>query len=119
MNNEELDLLCRLYATHSPTGSEWQLISLIRQYVASHLPEVNMRMDSRGNLYLTKGDAGKGYPTLACHLDQVQTPMIFVSSRMVTSSMDGLIPIAVAKGWELTTRMEYGCVCNASVCAHA
>lgn len=73
MNNEELDLLCRLYATHSPTGNEWRLICLIRQYVASHLPEVNMRMDSRGNLYFTKGDVEKGYPTLACHLDQVQS----------------------------------------------
>ena len=29
-------------------------------------------MDSLGNLYVTKGKVGVGYPTLACHLDLVQ-----------------------------------------------
>lgn len=72
MNNEQIALLKDLYCVHSPTGDEWALICYIRQYVQNNLPDVEIQMDSRGNLYFTKGTLAKGYPTLACHLDQVQ-----------------------------------------------
>ena len=72
MNDEQLKLLTELYSVHSPTGDEWALICLIRKYVEEILPEVEMQVDRLGNLYFTKGTSTEGYPTLACHLDQVQ-----------------------------------------------
>ena len=66
-------LLVKLYAIHSVTGREWSMITFIREYVKEHIPEAEVRMDRLGNLYITKGESGKGYPTLACHMDQVQT----------------------------------------------
>ena len=76
----DLILLKQLYAIHSPTGSEWPLICFIRDYIATHVPEAEVRMDRLGNLYLkvdrlkdSKVEEFKGYPTLVCHLDQVQT----------------------------------------------
>ena len=78
MNNQDLELLTRLYEIHSPTGNEWPMICFIRDYVAKHIPEATVLMDRLGNLYIIKGtplqtspDRG-GYPTLVCHLDQVQ-----------------------------------------------
>ena len=69
---KDLQLLSQLYAIHSPTGGEWPLICFIREYVATHIPEAKVRIDRMGNLYIIKGAAGDGYPTLVCHLDQVQ-----------------------------------------------
>lgn len=66
-------LVKTLYAIHSPTGKEWEMICFVRQWVAEHVPEAELKMDRLGNLYITKGEAGKGFPTLVCHLDQVQT----------------------------------------------
>ena len=74
-----IELLNRLYVIHSPTGSEWPLISFVREYVTTHIPEAEVRMDRLGNLYIKvdrfnglKFQEFNGYPTLACHLDQVQ-----------------------------------------------
>ena len=69
----EYHLLHQLYTTHAPTGCEWPLIRLVRDYLAANVPEAEVRMDGWGNLYITKGAADGGYPTLCCHLDQVQT----------------------------------------------
>lgn len=66
-------LFQQLYTIHSPTGKEWEMICFVRQWVAEHVPEAELKMDRLGNLYITKGEAGKGFPTLVCHLDQVQT----------------------------------------------
>ena len=70
---ETYQLLRQLYATHAPTDCEWPLIRLVRDYLATNVPEAEVRMDGWGNLYITKGTADRGYPTLCCHLDQVQT----------------------------------------------
>ena len=67
-----MQLLRQLYAIHSPTGYEWAIIQFIREYVSKYIPEAEVRFDKLGNLYISKGEAGVGYPTLACHLDQVQ-----------------------------------------------
>jgi putative aminopeptidase FrvX len=67
-----MQLLRQLYAIHSPTGYEWPMIQFVKEYVSKHIPEAEVRFDKFGNLYITKGEAGVGYPTLACHLDQVQ-----------------------------------------------
>lgn len=67
------NLLKDLYALHSPTGNEWEMICFVRQWVAEHVPMAEVKMDRLGNLYITKGGAGEDYPTLVCHLDQVQT----------------------------------------------
>lgn len=67
-----MQLLRQLYGIHSLTGFEWMMIQFIREQVGEHIPEANVRFDKLGNLYISKGEAGVGYPTLACHLDQVQ-----------------------------------------------
>lgn len=75
-----MELLKQLYSIHAPTFHEWSLICFIREYIREHVPEAEVKMDGRGNLYVVKGEGFngskvqefKGYPTLACHLDQVQ-----------------------------------------------
>lgn len=67
----KMELLKQLYSIHVPTFHEWPLICFIREYISQHAPEAEVQMDSWGNLYIKKGE-GNGYPTLACHLDQVQ-----------------------------------------------
>jgi putative aminopeptidase FrvX len=67
-----MELLKQLYSIHAPTFHEWPLICFIREYIRQHMPEAEVRMDGWGNLYIKKGE-GDGCPTLACHLDQVQT----------------------------------------------
>ena len=67
-----MNLLRHLYGIHSPTGNEWDMICFVKEYLKEHVPEAGVRMDRLGNLYITKGDPEGGYPTLACHLDQVQ-----------------------------------------------
>jgi len=57
------------------------MISFVRNYLAGSIPEATCQMDGWGNLYITKGKPvlstepgdAPGYPTLACHMDQVQT----------------------------------------------
>ena len=70
---EKESLLRQLYSIHAPTGYEWKIIKYVRQCLDEYVPEVEVRLDKLGNLYITKGKAGVGYPTLACHMDQVQT----------------------------------------------
>ena len=67
-----MHLLRQLYGIHSPTGNEWEMICFVREYLKEHIPEADVRIDKYGNLYITKGSMEAGYPTLACHLDQVQ-----------------------------------------------
>jgi len=67
-----MELLKQLYSIHVPTFREWPLICFIREYISQHIPEAEVQMDEWGNLYIKKGESD-GYPTLACHLDQVQT----------------------------------------------
>lgn len=67
-----MQLLRQLYSIHSETGYEWPMIQFVRDFVCKRVPEAEIRFDKLGNLYITKGEAGVGYPTLACHLDQVQ-----------------------------------------------
>ena len=73
MTPSQRKLLEDLYTIHSPSGKEWHMIEFVTQYVATHLPNVLIEMDEMGNLYLTKGNPEGGYPTLVCHMDQVQT----------------------------------------------
>lgn len=49
------------------------MISFIRDYVQTYVPETKVDLDKWGNLYIIKGHSDNGYPTLVCHLDQVQT----------------------------------------------
>ena len=70
---EYLSLLHQLYAIHAPSYREWTMITFVRNYINRNVPEAKVRFDKLGNLYITKGKAGVGFPTLACHLDQVQT----------------------------------------------
>lgn len=68
-----MNLLITLYGTYAPTGREWPMICLVREFVAEHAPDARVDMDDWGNLYITKGGGYNGlYPTLCCHLDQVK-----------------------------------------------
>ena len=67
-----MDMIRQLYSVHSISGNEWTMITYIWEYVSDHIPEAKVTMDRLGNLYIVKGDSSNGYPTLACHLDQVQ-----------------------------------------------
>lgn len=67
-----MDLLRQLYETYAPTGREWPMICFVRDFIATHVPQAHIDMDNWGNLYITKGEAPIGYPTLCCHLDQAQ-----------------------------------------------
>lgn len=66
-------LLNDLYSIHSTTGHELPMIAFVREYIEKHIPVARIKMDQHGNLYITKGKTSVGQPTLACHLDQVQT----------------------------------------------
>ena len=72
MNRNNLHLLQQLYAIHAVTYREWPMISFVRDYVKEHISDAEVRVDRLGNLYITKGESDEGYPTLTCHLDQVQ-----------------------------------------------
>ena len=81
-----MDLLKQLYTIHSPSFHEWKMMQFVRSWIAGHVPEAEVRMDEWGNLYIKKdlnlnvnvndndnlNDKGEGFPTLVCHLDQVQ-----------------------------------------------
>ena len=77
-----MKLLKQLYTIHSPFYREWPMICFIREYIRQHVPEAEVQMDSWGNLYIRKcansslftlhSSLPSGYPTLVCHLDQVQ-----------------------------------------------
>ena len=73
-----MDLLKQLYCIHSPFYREGPMICFIREYIRQHVPEAEVQMDSWGNLYIKKSlpfggrSEWAGYPTLVCHLDQVQ-----------------------------------------------
>ena len=88
MKETDLYLLRQLYEIHSPTGGEWPLICFVREYVRKHIPEAEVRMDRLGNLYIIKGTARDGYPTLVCHMDQVQA---LHSSDFEVRQEDGML----------------------------
>ncbi len=67
-----MNLLRQLYETYAPTGCEWPMISLVRDFIATHVPQTHIDMDEWGNLYIIKGNEVGSYPTLCCHLDQAQ-----------------------------------------------
>ena len=73
-----MELLKQLYSIHAPYYREWPMICFIREYIRQHVPEAEVQMDSWGNLYIKKSlpyrgrSEGADYPTLVCHLDQVQ-----------------------------------------------
>jgi len=71
LTTTDLDLLRQLYSIHSPTGDEWDMICFVRNYLSEKVPAAQVEMDGWGNLYICKGEGP--YPTLVCHLDQVQT----------------------------------------------
>ena len=103
----EFSLLKQLYTIHAPTRHEWQLNSFIREYMCEHVSEAEVQMDSWGNLYITKGKASVGYPTLACHLDQVQ---VLHSEDFCVREGDGKEnqPIGSLYGWSEANQQREG-----------
>ena len=106
-------LLSQLYGIHAMTGYEWPMIAFVREYVEKNIPDAEVRMDRLGNLYITKGEVGVGYPTLVCHMDQVQT----LHSDDFQVHQEGDMLMAGAKRtssvrvWGLMIRMVFMSVC--------
>ena len=75
-------LLKNLYAIHSPSGNEQQMVDFILNYLRQTYEEdlaffgetsaVEVEVDEMNNILITKGKA-ETYPCLVAHLDQVQT----------------------------------------------
>lgn len=65
-----MELLKQLFAIHSPSGKEEQMVKFIKHFCKS-ISNTKLKRDRWGNVYITKGDA-ESYPCLAAHLDQVQ-----------------------------------------------
>ncbi len=63
-------LLKKLYAIHSPSSKEGNMIAFLTSYLHT-IPEVTLAMDDYGNLYASKGES-ETYPCVVAHLDQVQ-----------------------------------------------
>ena len=100
-----MELLKQLYSIHAPTFHEWPLICFIREYIREHVPEAEVQMDGWGNLYIaspgpSKGRGDFGYPTLVCHLDQVQT---IHSTDFCVKEEDGML-----YGWSETNQQREG-----------
>ena len=64
-----MKLLRKIYITHSPTGEEQEMHTLILE----HCDKIgaNLSVDVVGNLYVTKGTSNT-YPCVVAHLDHVQ-----------------------------------------------
>lgn len=67
-----LKLLKQLYKINSKSGNETQIIDFIVTFIKSHYPNVEVEVDSIGNIYLTKGKSDT-YPVIVAHTDQVGT----------------------------------------------
>ena len=65
-----MELLRQLYKVHSLSGNEKAMKKFVRKYIRRHIPDVKIRTDRKGNLYIIKGVA-ETYPCIAAHLDQV------------------------------------------------
>lgn len=81
-------LLSQLYSIHSETFREWPMICFVRDYIRANIPSATVRMDRFGNLYIKKGSDEGGLPTLACHMDQVQS---IHSGDFTVREEDGMI----------------------------
>lgn len=71
--NTELNygLLKKLYAIHSQSGKEGNMIKFLISYIKSLSGDIKLGKDTYGNLYAWKGEY-ETYPCIVAHLDQVQ-----------------------------------------------
>lgn len=66
-----MELLKKMYEIHSKSGREKKLKRFIRKWIAENVPNIKMSNDSKGNIYVVKGESAT-YPVVVAHLDQVQ-----------------------------------------------
>lgn len=67
-----MELLKRLYAIHSKSGTEAAIKELVLRELAD--VECTIEEDDFGNLFITKGEA-ECYPGVTAHLDEVHEPV--------------------------------------------
>ena len=65
-----MKLLKTLYRIYSPSKKEVKMIRFIANY-CKNIPDVTVRTDDIGNIYVTKG-VSDSYPCVVAHTDQVQ-----------------------------------------------
>jgi di/tripeptidase len=63
-------LLKSLYQINSKSGQEKQIITFLVEYVQNNFTNVQIEVDTTGNIYITKGKA-ETYPVIVAHTDQV------------------------------------------------
>ena len=63
-------LLKALYQINSKSGQEKQIITFLVEYVQNNFTNVQIEVDTTGNIYITKGKADT-YPVIVAHTDQV------------------------------------------------
>ena len=44
-----MDLLRKLYSIYAPTGREWPMMRFVPEHPATHVPQAQVNVDSRGN----------------------------------------------------------------------
>lgn len=63
-------LLKSLYQINSKSGQEKQIITFLVEYIQNNFTNVQIEVDTTGNIYITKGKA-ENYPVIVAHTDQV------------------------------------------------
>lgn len=66
-----MELLKTLYSIYSPSAGEKKMKRFIKRWIYNNIPEAEIKTDTKGNIYVTKGKA-ENYPCIVAHLDQVQ-----------------------------------------------
>ena len=66
-----MELLRQLYKVHSPSGNDKAMKRFVRKYIRRHIPDVKIRTERKGNLYIIKGVA-ETYPSIAAQPDKGQ-----------------------------------------------
>ena len=61
-------LLKTLYQINSKSGQEKQIITFLVEYIQNHFSNVQVEVDTTGNIYVTKGKS-ETYPVIVAHLD--------------------------------------------------
>lgn len=110
-----MQLLRSLYQTYASTGCEWPMIKFVVEYLESFIPQAEVNIDYMGNLYICRRNSLKeerniGFPTLCCHLDQVQkihSEDFEVKERIIENSILGTRHVELF-GWSESRKAQEG-----------
>lgn len=67
-----MELLKQLYCIHSKSNDEGKMLEFLVDWLFNNVPDVEIDMDKKCNLYIKKGESTT-FPCIVAHVDQVQT----------------------------------------------